>query len=181
MLGMTPFALESYILREIKRAIMLRLEEDLLYGQKDGDCPIKGIFNTDGVQSITGYFTNTDYKKTLEFGGKLTGANLSIANTHFLANAKAMIHLQSTQYNEKSDKYLLNENASYLIGYPFVMNNLIKDNNAVFGDFRNVLIGSWGGLQVQALKDDEGDLIFTGFYDVAMELKRANAFVVAKS
>lgn len=181
MLGMTPFALESYIIREIKRAIRLRLEEDLLYGEKDDDCPIAGIFNTSGVQSIADYFTDTNYKKTLEFGGKLTDSNLSTANTHFLANSKAMIHLQSTHYDPDSDKYLLNERATYLAGYKFVMNNLVQDNHALFGDFNNVLIGTWGGLQVQALKDDEGDLIFTGFYDVGMELKRANAFVVAKS
>lgn len=181
MLGMTPFALESYIIREIKRAIRLRLEEDLLYGEKDDDCPIAGIFNTSGVQSIADYFTDTNYKKTLEFGGKLTDSNLSTANTHFLANSKAMIHLQSTHYDADSDKYLLNERATYLAGYKFVMNNLVQDNHALFGDFNNVLIGTWGGLQVQALKDDEGDLIFTGFYDVGMELKRANAFVVAKS
>ena len=92
-----------------------------------------------------------------------------------------MIHLQSTHYDSDSDKYLLNERATYLAGYKFVMNNLVQDNHALFGDFNNVLIGTWGGLQVQALKDDEGDLIFTGFYDVGMELKRANAFVVAKS
>lgn len=181
MLGMTPFALEAYIIREIKRAIRLRLEEDLLYGEKNDDCPIAGIFNVAGVQSIADYFTDTNYKKTLEFGGKLTDSNLSTANTHFLANSKAMIHLQSTHYDSDSDKYLLNERATYLAGYKFVMNNLVQDNHAVFGDFNNVLIGTWGGLQVQALKDDEGDLIFTGFYDVGMELKRANAFVVAKS
>ncbi|WP_394908923.1 phage major capsid protein [uncultured Helicobacter sp.] len=181
MLGMTPFALESYIIREIKRAIRLRLEEDLLYGEKNDDCPITGIFNAVGVQSIENYFTDTNYKKTLEFGGKLTDSNLSTANTHFLANSKAMIHLQSTHYDTDSDKYLLNERANYLAGYRFVMNNLVQDNHALFGDFNNVLIGTWGGLQVQALKDDEGDLIFTGFYDVGMELKRANAFVVAKS
>ena len=181
MLGMTPFALESYIIREIKRAIRLRLEEDLLYGEKDDDCPIAGIFNVAGVQSIADYFTDTNYKKTLEFGGKLSDINLSTANTHFIANSKAMIHLQSTHYDADSDKYLLNENASYLAGYKFVMNNLLQDNHAIFGDFNNVLIGTWGGLQVQALKDDEGDLIFTGFYDVGMEVKRANAFVVAKS
>ena len=181
MLGMTPFALESYIIREIKRAIRLRLEEDLLYGEKNDDCPIAGIFNVAGVQSIADYFTDTNYKKTLEFGGKLTDSNLSTANTHFLANSKAMIHLQSTHYDSDSEKYLLNERATYLAGYKFVMNNLLQDNHAIFGDFNNVLIGTWGGLQVQALKDDEGDLIFTGFYDVGMEVKRANAFVVAKS
>lgn len=181
MLGMTPFALESYIIREIKRAIRLRLEEDLLYGEKDDDCPISGIFNTAGVQSIQGYFTDTNYKKTLEFGGKLTDANLSIANTHFATNSKGMIHLQSTHYDSENDKYLLDERANYLAGYKYFMNNLIKDDHAIFGDFGNVLVGTWGGLQVQALKDDEGDLIFTGFYDVGMELKRPNSFVIAKS
>lgn len=182
MLGMTPFALESYIINEIKRAIRIRLEEDLLYGEKSDDCPISGIFNTSGVQSISDYFTDTNYKKTLEFGGKLTDANLSIANTHFVTNSKGMIHLQSTRYDDKDNvRFLLDERASYIAGYKYIMNNLLQDNHAIFGDFKNVLVGTWGGLQVQALKDDEGDLIFTGFYDVGMELKRANSFVIAKS
>ncbi|TLD97663.1 phage major capsid protein [Helicobacter jaachi] len=182
MLNMSPFALESFIIERLKLAIRLKLEEDLLYGGGSGDSdPITGIFNTSGVQSIENYFTDTNYKKTLEFGGKLSAANYSIADTHFATNSKGMVHLQATHYDADSDKYLLNERATYLAGYKYFMNNLIKDNHAIFGDFKNALVGTWGNLQVQALKDDEGDLVFTGFYDIGIELKRPNGFVIAKS
>lgn len=180
--NMSPLTLESFIITSMRRAIKLRLEEDLLYGDGSEETPITGIFNISGVQSIENYFAETNYKKTLEFGGKLSGANLSLSNTHFATNSKGMIHLQSTHYDDKNnDKYLLNERATYLAGYKYFMNNLIKDNNAIFGDFKNIIIGTWNNLQIQALKDDEGDLVFTGFYDIGMAVKRVNAFVIAKS
>ncbi|CCB80760.1 hypothetical protein HBZC1_17740 [Helicobacter bizzozeronii CIII-1] len=50
----------------------------------------------------------------------------------------------------------------------------------MFGDFSNVILGTWNNLEVQALKNDEGDVVFTGFYDVAIGIKDPKRFVVTK-
>lgn len=182
MMGMSALALESYIINSIKTAIKNKLENDLLYGEGNDASPIKGLFNASGVQSITDYFTKPDYAKTLEFAGKIADSNLNLDNTCFLANSKAMTKLQTTPLDAQStNNYLLNQTRDYLAGYRFYMNNLVKDNNIIFGDFKNLIVGTWGSLQVLATRDEEGDLTFTGFYDIAAGIKREKAFVIAKA
>lgn len=182
MLSMSALALEGYIINSIKTAIRQKLENDLLYGEGNGTSPIMGLFNASGVQSIDNYFSAPDYSKTLEFAGKIAEANLNLDNTCFLANSKAMTKLQTTPLDKQStNSYLLNQTRDYLAGYKFYMNNLVKDNNIIFGDFKNLIVGAWGNLQVIATRDEEGDLTFTGFYDLAAGIKREKAFVIAKS
>ncbi|MCE3037503.1 phage major capsid protein [Helicobacter sp. faydin-H20] len=182
MLGMSAISLESFIINSLKNSIKLRLEADLLYGEGIDNSPIKGIMSLDGVNVINGYFTQPDYKKTLEFSGKISEQNLNISDCFFVANSKAMTQLQTTPLDKQSTNiYLLNQSRDYLCGYNFIMNNHLKDNHMIFGDFKNVLIGTWSSLQVIATRDDEGDVTLTGFYDVGMAVKRENAFVIAKS
>lgn len=182
MLGMSAISLESYIIHGIQEAIKQKLELDLLYGEGNDASPIKGVFNIDGVNSISNFFTSINYENTLEFAAKIAQSNLNLENTCFLANSKTMTKLQTTPLDAQArNSYLLNQERDYLAGYRFIMNNLIKDNHIVFGDFKNIIVGAWGSLQVLATRDEEGDLTFTGFYDLAAGVKTEKAFVIAKS
>ncbi|WP_104682305.1 phage major capsid protein [Helicobacter felis] len=182
MLNMTPLALESLIIERIKEEIRGRLEVDLLYGKGDAKCPIKGIFATTGVHVIQDYLSAPDFAKTVSFASKLTSQNLNMERVVFVTNAQSMGTLKTSCYDTtgRSDRYLLDERGEYLAGYKFLMNNHLRDYQGVFGDFGNIILGTWGNLQVQALRDEEGDVIFTGFYDVAIGFKDPKRLVITK-
>ncbi|WP_104728621.1 phage major capsid protein [Helicobacter felis] len=182
MLNMTPLSLEELILKRIKEEIKARLEEDLFYGKGDAKCPFKGIFSTNGVQAIPDYLSAPNFEKTISFGSKLISQNLNVDRVVFVANARSRGTLQTSRYDDtgRSDRYLLDERGEYLAGYKFVLNNRLRDYQGVFGDFSNVILGAWGNLQVQALRNEEGDVIFTGFYDVAIGFKDPKRLVATK-
>ncbi|WP_104753706.1 phage major capsid protein [Helicobacter salomonis] len=182
MFNMTPIALEAHIIKRIREEIKGRLEADLLYGKGDAKCPFKGIFATTGVNVITDYLSAPDFVKTISFGSKLTSQNLNTDRVVFVANALSKAKLQTSRYDTtgRSDRYLLNEAGDLLCGYAFLQNNRLRDYQGVFGDFSNIILGTWNNLQVQALKNDEGDIVFTGFYDVAIGFKDPKRLVITK-
>ncbi|WP_120952202.1 phage major capsid protein [Helicobacter sp. L8] len=182
MFNMTPIALETHIIQRIKEEIKGRLETDLLYGKGDARCPFRGCFATTGVNVIPEYLTSPNFEKTISFGSKLTAQNLNTDKVVFVANALSKAKLQTSRYDTtgRSDRYLLNEAGDLLCGYKFLLNNRLRDYQGVFGDFSNIILGTWGNLQVQALKNDEGDVVFTGFYDVAIGFKDPKRLVITK-
>lgn len=181
MLHMTPIALESFIINKLKQAIRRKLETSCLYGDGVSE-PIKGVFNTDGINVISGYFKDLDRAKTLEFVTKLKEQDFDISSVLFMANAISMTKLQTTRPDAQDvTKYLLNDNANSLCGYSFLMNNRFKDDHILFGNFKNILIGAWGnGLEVKFLPVRGGNTIIEGFYDVDMKVKEAKRLVIAK-
>lgn len=183
MLNMSALQLESMIIAHMKREIKALLEKDLLYGEGSDDSPITGIFNTSGVQTINDYFSAPDYAKTADFQAKLSAIGYNPDNLAFIANAGTQRLLKTSLYTDKSrtDRYLMNEKGDFLCGYKFVLSGHVSDNHIVFGDFSDVVIGMWSTLQVQALKNDEGDVVFTGFFDVDVALKDPKRMVIAKS
>ncbi|GMT39206.1 hypothetical protein NHP20013_13330 [Helicobacter bizzozeronii] len=182
MLNMTPLALESLIIKRMKMEIKALLELGVLYGKTDANCPFKGVFATNGVNWVNDFLSAPNFANTMKFESFLTGQNLNLENVVFVANSQSSATLKTSRYDNtgRSDRYLLNENGDNLCGYKFIMNNRVRNFQAVFGDFSNVILGTWNNLEVQALKNDEGDVVFTGFYDVAIGIKDPKRFVVTK-
>ncbi|GMB93262.1 hypothetical protein NHP200010_09760 [Helicobacter bizzozeronii] len=182
MLNMTPLALESLIIKRMKMEIKALLEVGVLYGKADGACPFKGMFATNGVNWINDFLSAPNFAKAMQFESLLSGQNLDLDRVVFVANSQSSATLKTSRYDNtgRSDRYLLNENGDNLCGYKFILNNRLRNFQGVFGDFGNVILGTWNNLEVQALKNDEGDVVFTGFYDVAIGIKDPKRFVVTK-
>ncbi|WP_158656924.1 phage major capsid protein [Helicobacter bizzozeronii] len=182
MLNMTPLALESLIIKRMKMEIKALLELGVLYGKADANCPFKGVFATNGVNWVNDFLSAPNFANTMKFESFLTGQNLNLDSVVFVANNQSRATLKTSRYDNtgRSDRYLLNENGDNLCGYKFIMNNRVRNYQGVFGDFSNVILGTWNNLEVQALKNDEGDVVFTGFYDVAIGIKDAKRLVVTK-
>ncbi|WP_104628638.1 phage major capsid protein [Helicobacter bizzozeronii] len=182
MLNMTPLALESLIIRRMKMEIKALLELGVLYGKADANCPFKGVFATNGINWVNDFLSAPNFAKAMQFESLLSGQNLNLENVVFVANSQSSATLKTSRYDNtgRSDRYLLNENGDNLCGYKFIMNNRVRNYQGVFGDFSNVILGTWNNLEVQALKNDEGDVVFTGFYDVAIGIKDAKRLVVTK-
>nr|DAQ20317.1 MAG TPA: major capsid protein [Bacteriophage sp.] len=174
MLNMTNFDLEAYAFRVIKDAIALKLEEEVLYGNG----VVNGIFNVSGVPVIADYLTAPTLEKTLEFSTKLDDEGLPTKNSVFFFRGSDMNLLRSTVKSKSQDVYLLDGND--LQGYPALKNNILKKGNCVFGNFEDILIGTFGNLEVRVLPTRGGNIFLEGLYDVDMKLAREKSFVIGK-
>ena len=176
MMNMSAFGLESFAYKAMKFAIRKKLEEAILYGKG----VIKGIFETSGMPSITGYMTAPTLEKTLSFGDTLENNNGNIANAKFALKNSDVSKLKATARGVSNEKMLIEELGN-LQGYPYFTTQLIKGGDVVFGDFKDIFIGSFKGIELLTHNERGGDVILELYLDVDAKLAREKSFVISKT
>lgn len=176
MMNMSAFGLESFAYKAMKFAIRKKLEEVILYGKG----VIKGIFEISGVPSIAGYMTAPTLEKTLSFGDTLENNNGNIANAKFALKNSDVSKLKATARGVSNEKMLIEELGN-LQGYPYFTTQLIKSGDVVFGDFKDIFIGSFKGIELLTHNERGGDIILELYLDVDAKLAREKSFVISKT
>ena len=176
MMNMSAFGLESFAYKAMKFAIRRKLEEVILYGKG----VVKGIFETSGVPSIAGYLTAPNLEKTLSFGDTLENNNGNIENAKFALKNSDVSKLKATARGMSNEKMLIEELGN-LQGYPYFTTQLIKSGDVVFGDFKDIFIGSFKGIELLTHNERGGDIILELYLDVDAKLAREKSFVISKT
>lgn len=176
MMNMSAFGLESFAYKAMKFAIRRKLEEAILYGKG----VVKGIFETSGVPSIAGYLTAPNLEKTLSFGDTLEDNNGNIENAKFILKNRDVSKLKATARGVSNEKMLIEELGN-LQGYPYFTTQLIKGGDVVFGDFQDIFIGSFKGIELLTYNERGGDVILELYLDVDAKLAREKSFVISKT
>jgi len=176
MMNMSAFGLESFTYKAMKFAIRKKLEEVILYGKG----VIKGIFEISGVPSIAAYMTAPTLEKTLSFGDTLENNNGNIANAKFALKNSDVSKLKATARGVSNEKMLIEELGN-LQGYPYFTTQLIKSGDVVFGDFKDIFIGSFKGIELLTHNERGGDIILELYLDVDAKLAREKSFVISKT
>lgn len=176
MMNMSAFGLESFAYKAMKFAIRRKLEEVILYGKG----VVKGIFEISGVPSIAGYLTAPNLEKTLSFGDTLENNNGNIENAKFALKNSDVSKLKATARGVSNEKMLIEELGN-LQGYPYFTTQLIKSGDVVFGDFKDIFIGSFKGIELLTHNERGGDVILELYLDVDAKLAREKSFVISKT
>ena len=176
MMNMSAFGLESFAYKAMKFAIRKKLEEAILYGKG----VIKGIFEISGMPSITGYMTTPTLEETLSFGDTLENNNGNIANAKFALKNSDVSKLKATARGVSNEKMLIEELGN-LQGYPYFTTQLIKGGDVVFGDFKDIFIGSFKGIELLTHNEHGGDVTLELYLDVDAKLAREKSFVISKT
>ena len=76
--------------------------------------------------------------------------------------------------------YLMGEDQKPL-GYPFVASNQMTASTLAFGDFSQIVIGEWGGLEIKTRDslDQTGGTDILGFYSIDVAVRQVTALTVA--
>ena len=176
MMNMSAFGLESFTYKAMKFAIRKKLEEVILYGKG----VIKGIFEISGVPSIAAYMTAPTLEKTLSFGDTLENNNGNIANAKFALKNSDVSKLKATARGVSNEKMRIEELGN-IQGYPYFTTQLIKSGDVVFGDFKDIFIGSFKGIELLTHNERGGDIILELYLDVDAKLAREKSFVISKT
>lgn len=176
MMNMSAFGLESFAYKAMKFAIRRKLEEVILYGKG----VVKGIFETSGVPSIASYLAAPNLEKTLSFGDTLENNNGNIENAKFALKNSDVSKLKATARGMSNEKMLIEELGN-LQGYPYFTTQLIKSGYVVFGDFKDIFIGSFKGIELLTHNERGGDIILELYLDVDAKLALEKSFVISKT
>ena len=169
---------ESMIRMDLAKVLSLEIDRVGIYGTGSTNQPL-GLTNTTGLgsQTITGTGTFAQY---VEMETKVAVANADVASMYYILNATSRGALKTTEKSAGGTvgNFALMDDT--LNGYPVVVTNQLGTNDCLFGDFSQMILGLWSGLDLKV--DDitgatAGTVRVIALQDLDFAVKQPGAFV----
>jgi HK97 family phage major capsid protein len=158
LLRQTSADVEAMLLAKLQLAHAECLEKGAIRGTGADGQPAGLLGNAD-IATIANGTTGAalTWAKIVAMETSVNAANANRGKLAYLANAKVMASLKTTEKSSNTAKYLLDEN-KMLNGYPFEWTNLVPSDLVkstgtalsamIFGNFNDLFLGEWGGLDI---------------------------------
>lgn len=170
--------LESFIRTDIARTLAIGVDLACLNGTGSNNEPL-GILKTTGIGSVTLNAANTptwanivDLESEISIDNALAGS-LSYVTTSTIAGK-----MKQTERTSGNGIYILGDNGR-LNGYPLTVSNNIPAKYILFGNFADLIIGYWGGLDVVVdpyTESKKGLISITAFLSFDCAVKHPESF-----
>ncbi|HBN1057074.1 TPA: phage major capsid protein [Escherichia coli] len=135
----------TLITDHINKAVRIKLEQLILSDKANDRGPkglVKQLVDADRVTKKTAF----SYKDFLKEIAALTDAGVPAQSIKFAMSGATAAELESTLKDNGVSGYII-ENGK-LAGYDVVTSGVIPADHIVLGDFSGIMIGEWGGLEL---------------------------------
>lgn len=146
--------IEALVRSDLALALATSLDLAGFYGTGSDNQPL-GIANTNGVNVVDfggegsgGGVAMPTWSDVIEMESEISAANADLNSMAYVQNAKMRGHFKSTQKFSGTNGAPIWESDNTVNGYRGEVTNQIADGDVFHGDFGNVLVGMWGGLDV---------------------------------
>jgi HK97 family phage major capsid protein/HK97 family phage prohead protease len=179
MLMQSSLDVEALLRRDLAAAMAQAIDVAGYYGDGTGNAP-KGIRYSDGVNAL--YFAGAapTYAELVEMETLIEEANLDPATSRYVHNARMKGTFKTTKKVAGSSTETFLWEGNGVNGYSSEVTNQIESGHLFFGDFSELMIGMWGGLDIIVdpyTQSSRGRIIVNNFQDVDFEVRRPEAFV----
>lgn len=159
MLQSTP-DVEQLVMDDLLNVIAIAIDKAALNGTGLTGQPT-GVSATANIGSVTG--TSIDYAKVLEFQTDVAAANALAGNLAYVTTPAVAALLKQRMRVTSTDSALWTGNISdgSLEGYRAMSTNQIAASSMIFGDWSQLVIASWGSVEL-ATSDSDGTNFQTG-------------------
>jgi len=166
---------ESMIRRDLASVIALELDRAGIYGSGSANQPL-GLTGTSGIgaQTITTYGTFAEY---IGMETDVATANADAGSLRYIINAAARGALKSTALIGTEARFVYENDE--INGYPVIVSNQLANNDALFGDFSQFVMGMWSGLDLTVdpyAGATSGNVRIIALQDVDFAVKQPGAF-----
>lgn len=139
---------ENMIRDDFVRIMALEADRAALYGTGGANQPL-GLLNTTGIgtQTITGVGTFAEY---IGMETDLGAANADAGALRYIVNATTRGGLKSVEKATGTAQFVYERvnGQDEINGYPVIVSNQLQSNDCVFGDFSQMVMGFWSGLDL---------------------------------
>ncbi len=138
---------ERMVIEDITLGAALAFDKAGLDGSGTGSEP-EGILQTTGIGAVTTTgIANLNWAKVVEFETTTNTNNALEGNLGYVFGAATRGHLKTTAKDAGSGIFLMGE-GNQLNGYNTVVTNQMATTDMIFGNFRDLIMGQWGGLDI---------------------------------
>lgn len=146
--------IEALVRSDLALALSSKLDLAGFYGTGTDDQPL-GIANTNGVNVVDfagagsgGGVAMPTWAEVIQMESDIAAANADVNRMAYVQNAKMRGHFKSTQKFTGTNGAPIWESDNTVNGYRGEVTNQIANGDVFHGDFGNVLVGMWGGLDI---------------------------------
>ena len=180
-LQQTTPSIDALIRRDIAIAIALGIDNAALYGTGATGQP-RGIANQTGIISKTFVAANPTYIELVNMIKQVMDANALTGMPSWLFGADGWEALSTTakQASGAEGNFILGDNNT-VKGYGSRMSTQVTAGDYFFGDFSQLLVGEWGGMELNVdpyTHSLKGRIRFVGFKTVDTAVRHPECFAL---
>ena len=178
LLLQSDISVEQMVRDDLAKVLALELDRVGLNGSGSSNQPL-GIINTTGIgtQSLTNFGTFAEY---IGMETDVAVANADAGSLRYIINASARGALKSTEKASNTAQFVY-ENDEINV-YPVTVSNQLANNDALFGDFSQLIMAMWSGLDLTVdpyAGATAGTVRIIALQDVDFAVKQPGAFCFA--
>ena len=172
-------SVEALVMNDLATSIALEIDRAGIAGSGIAGEPT-GILNTTGIGAVS-MATATggaSFAKVVDMEVAVESANADINVTKYLTNSSVAGTLKTTEKAAGYPQYVLDKKE--MNGYEVAVSNQIPANSILFGDFSQLVIGMWGGLDIVTNRlNSNGMYEVSAFQSVDFAVRHPESFVAA--
>ncbi|MDC0961987.1 phage major capsid protein [Gammaproteobacteria bacterium] len=163
---------EAYVRRLIAQTFAKVMDEQIMAGSGSSG-NVQGILGTSGINAVSNGGTEVTFANFVSAISELGADAVDLSNLKLIVNPANLDNLVTAVKYASTDSPILDMKAEAdgrigtFNGYPVFVTNAVTVDNYIMGDFRELAIASWGGIEIS--KND--------FYDDRRFISSLNAIM----
>jgi len=147
MMMQSSLDIEALVRNDLTTALALAIDNGALQGAGTGGAPT-GIKNTSGINAPTAFAgANPTWAEVVAMETAVAEDNALMGNLAYILPASMYGALKTTQKDAGSGQFVVNPDGS-MNGYRAIVSNQVTAGDLFFGNFADLLIGMYGGLDL---------------------------------
>jgi HK97 family phage major capsid protein len=186
---------ENLVRLDMVDSVALGMDSTIGYGTGNDGRPL-GIINTSGIGSVTfgggsskifpanvggGTHDCGDWADYVDLETVLAANNLDAGTMRYVMNSTVRGALKQTLRASAAGSDYVMTDAGQVNGYPVVVSNQMQQNDVLFGNFADCVVGMWSGLDLtidNITQSASGQVILTVHQDFDVAVRRPQSFAL---
>lgn len=185
LLKQSSLDMEALVRRDLASALALTIDKAGFYGAGTGNEP-RGIKNYAGVNAVDfggaasgGGSAMPTYAEVVQMETAIASDNADVNSMAYAMGAGMRGHLKTTEKFDGTNGSPIWESGNTVNGYRSEVTNQITSGDLFFGNWADVVVGMWGGLDITVdpySNSKKGRLRIVTMQDVDILLRRVESF-----
>lgn len=178
-------SIDALMMNDIAKVIGLAIDSAIISGTGASNQPL-GILGTSGVASVSMATASggLNWSNVVALEKALELANYDMNTVNLVTNPTIKALAKTTLRSATAGSSFLWADDGTMNGYNAYATNQIAANTILFGDFSEVVVGMWGGLDLMLdpyAKADTGGLVVRAFQSCDIATRYGAAFAVSQN
>ena len=175
-------AAEQLVWNDLNRALALKIDKAAYYGTGGDNQPL-GLKNISGVNAVSFAAVNPTFAELVQMESEIASDNADVDRMSYVINAAMRGNFKTSAKFGSGTESTIWEPGNTVNGYRTEVTNQIEAGDVFFGNFADLIIAMWGGLDLTIdpySLSAKGGLRIVGFQDVDFALRNTESICYGK-